>query len=155
MKFNRIILFLLLAVGLNTQAQVRFKKQNKEKIRALKIAYITDKLDLTEKEAEQFWPIYNKYDNKLTTLRTKERHALIKSIKNAGGELEAISDKEAKMIIEKMVAIEKEMYDTKRAFFISLQKVIPSKKIIQLQIAEMEFNRNMLRKLKKPRMKKQ
>ncbi len=33
-----------------------------EKIRALKIAFITQKLNLTADEAQKFWPIYNQYD---------------------------------------------------------------------------------------------
>ena len=37
--------------------------ENKEKIKALKIAYLTEKLDLSSNEAEKFWPIYNKHKN--------------------------------------------------------------------------------------------
>ena len=40
-----------------------------EKIEALKVAYITQQLNLTPEEAQRFWPIYNAYKNELTTLR--------------------------------------------------------------------------------------
>ncbi len=130
------------------QAQIKIKRQGKEKIQALKIAYLTDKLDFTEKEAERFWPIYNKFDKKLMELRTAERYKIKKALKDAGG-IEAISEDNAKMIIREMIALEKEIYHIKKAFFDSLKKVIASKKIIQLQIAEREFNRSMLRRLRK------
>lgn len=33
----------------------------KERIKALKVAYITKELNLTSAEAEKFWPVYNDY----------------------------------------------------------------------------------------------
>lgn len=153
MNLKKILLvsFLILSVGL--QAQKKVNKQSREKIRSLKIAFITDKLNLSEKEAEKFWPIYNNYDSKLMKLRVEERYKLKKSIHEAGG-LEALSEKDADAITKKMVELEKEMYEIKRAFFTSLRKVISSKKIIRLQMAEREFNRTMIRRLKKPRTKR-
>ncbi len=152
MNLKKILLVSFLALGVGLHAQKKIK-QSREKIRALKIAYITDKLNLSEKEAEKFWPIYNRYDSKLMKLRVEERYKLKKSINEAGG-LEALSEKDADAITKKMVELEKEMYETKRAFFTSLRKVISSKKIIRLQMAEREFNRTMIRRLKKPRTKR-
>ncbi len=43
--------------------------ERQEKIQALKIAYITQKLKLTPAEAEKFWPVYNQYNNEIRTLR--------------------------------------------------------------------------------------
>ena len=36
-----------------------------EKIQALKIAFITQKLNLTTDEAQKFWPVYNQYDQEI------------------------------------------------------------------------------------------
>ena len=152
MNLKKILLLTFLVTSVGLQAQKKIKKQSREKIRALKIAYITDKLDLSEGEAEKFWPIYNKYDAILMKLRVEERYKLKRSISEKGG-LETLSENDADAITKKMISLEKEMYETKKAFFISLRKVISSKKIIQLQMAEREFNRTMLRKLRKPRKK--
>ena len=35
--------------------------QNGNRLEALKIAYITKKMDLSPEEAQKFWPIYNQY----------------------------------------------------------------------------------------------
>lgn len=40
-----------------------------EKIEALKIAFITQQLNLTPEEAQKFWPIYNTYKEELAALR--------------------------------------------------------------------------------------
>jgi hypothetical protein len=37
------------------------QKPDGSRLEALKIAYITKKLDLTTEEAQRFWPVYNRY----------------------------------------------------------------------------------------------
>lgn len=39
--------------------------RNGGRVEALKIAFITRKLDLTPEEAQKFWPIFNKYSDEL------------------------------------------------------------------------------------------
>ena len=39
-------------------------KGKKDKVKALKVAYITEELNLTTEEAQRFWPIYNAFDDK-------------------------------------------------------------------------------------------
>jgi|SRR5450432_283067 len=43
--------------------------QNGRNIEALKIAYITKRLDLSPEEAQKFWPIYNQYAEELKRTR--------------------------------------------------------------------------------------
>ena len=43
--------------------------QNGNRIEALKIAYITKRLDLSPDEAQKFWPIYNQYAEELKRTR--------------------------------------------------------------------------------------
>lgn len=52
---------------MNGVFQVR--AQNGEKIKALKIAFITQRLQLTPEEAQKFWPIYDQYDNELRNIQ--------------------------------------------------------------------------------------
>ena len=46
-----------------------FAQPNRDKIKTLKIAFITEKLDLSEKEAQQFWPVYNAFEEEHFKLR--------------------------------------------------------------------------------------
>jgi hypothetical protein len=46
--------------------------QNGERLEALKIAYITKRLDLSPEEAQKFWPIYNQYAEELKRTRKEE-----------------------------------------------------------------------------------
>src|SRR5450432_4935604 len=43
--------------------------QNGNRLEALKIAYITKRLDLSPEEAQKFWPIYNLYAEELKRSR--------------------------------------------------------------------------------------
>ena len=46
--------------------------QNGNRLEALKIAYITNKLNLSPEEAQKFWPIYNQYSLELKVARLKK-----------------------------------------------------------------------------------
>jgi hypothetical protein len=54
-----LILFLFLSSAYICNAQDGNK--DKEKIEAVRTAYITNQLNLTPEEAQKFWPIYNRY----------------------------------------------------------------------------------------------
>ncbi len=138
------ICFLLLGNSINGQV----RKGNKEKIRTLKIGYITEQLELTEAEAEKFWPIYNLYDKQLMSLKTEERNLLKKQLKNSNN-LDALSEKESKDVVAKILLLSESFYETKQQMFQKLAKVISYKKIIKLEITEKEFNRKLIRKLRK------
>ena len=58
-QFLLIISFL--GLGLGVFAQDEQPKNDGGRIEALKIAFITKKLNLSTDEAQKFWPIYNKY----------------------------------------------------------------------------------------------
>ncbi|CAM1339943.1 sensor of ECF-type sigma factor [Tenacibaculum aestuarii] len=145
MKKNILLLLFLLIGNLVTQAQTR--KGDSEKIRAFKVAFLTEKLDLTEKEAEKFWPLYNVYDKEMMQLHRDERRSIKKRIMADGG-LDNLSESESKQIIEKINAVSKEQYETKNEFYSKLTKILPYKKILRLEVAEYEFHRKLIRKLK-------
>src|ERR1700709_64118 len=44
-----------------------------QKLEALKIAWLTKKLDLSPEEAQRFWPIYNKYTEEIRGIRLEQR----------------------------------------------------------------------------------
>ena len=48
-------------------------KKDGGRIEALKIAYLTRKLNLTTEEAQKFWPVYNKYADELRKVQLEAR----------------------------------------------------------------------------------
>lgn len=80
MKKYLLIFTLLAGFLLPAKAQDE-NKNDGGRIEALKIAYITRKLNLSTEEAQKFWPVYNKYTDEI-------RRAQIEMRQNPGSELD-------------------------------------------------------------------
>jgi len=119
-------------------------KENREKIEAEKVAFITDKLDLTVKEAQDFWPIYNEYQKKREEVFIEKR----KLHKNLTKNLETLSDKEIIEALNKINELKLKEVNLEKEYIDKYLKVLPPKKVITLHKAEMEFKRTLLHKLK-------
>ncbi|MFD2727286.1 sensor of ECF-type sigma factor [Hyunsoonleella rubra] len=119
-----------------------------ERIKALKIAFITEKLDLSEKESQQFWPVYNAFEEKTNNIRHKEMKSLRKEIR---ANTDTMSDNEALVLIERFRKAENEMHKLRIEFSEKLSKIIPPKKIIKLRLAEEDFRQQMFEEYKKRR----
>jgi hypothetical protein len=138
--------FLFLTLSLNAQKRLSEFK-NRDKIRALKTAFITDALDLTPREAEKFWPVYNAYDKKVTSLRFEKRQELRSQIKTRE-DFNRLNNKDAKNILEGFLKIEQDILNAKSTLNKQLLKVISAKKILKLYKAEEDFNRRLLQRLR-------
>ena len=84
-KVGVILLLLLLSYSVTAQGPAR------DKIKTLKVAYITEQLGLTTNEAQQFWPIYNDHEQKLNRIRSTERE----QFQGVQTDMSIVSDKEA------------------------------------------------------------
>jgi hypothetical protein len=69
MKYIFTLLFFIGSFQLVTQAQQR----DGERLEALKVAYLTKKLNLNTEEAQKFWPVYNEYMADLKKVRQENR----------------------------------------------------------------------------------
>ncbi len=123
--------------------QISFGQQNKkDRIKALKTAYITEKLNLSANEAEKFWPIYNAYSNENRTLK---RQLFGNKRKN---DFQNLTEKQADEKLREIMKIENKLHQNKVNLISNLKKIISSKKILLLIRAEKSFNRKLLQQLK-------
>ncbi|MFD2824034.1 sensor of ECF-type sigma factor [Lacinutrix iliipiscaria] len=141
MKKKVITLFALFVSFLSFSQNDRL--ENREKIQALKVAYITEQLDLSTSEAEKFWPIYNTFE--------EEQHRLRQSSHDKREDInfDTLTESESQKLLDEMIAINKErisMYDT---YILNLRKVLPAKKIILLKKVENEFKQKMFEEYRK------
>lgn len=144
----------LLALFICTASFSQKKKQrlSKDKIRAYKIAYITEQLNLTQKESEKFWPIYNLYDEKLHQLRSQESSRIRKLLSDEGG-INDISEADAKDVMLSVSEIRDKTHTTYKEYYSKLKEVLSYKKILKLLSAERGFKRSLIERLKKSRKK--
>ncbi len=138
-----LLIFIAFLSSFSSKAQI--KRGSFEKIRSFKIAYLTDELNLTENEAQKFWPIYNKYDKKMMQLHREERFSIRKKILSNGG-IDSLSEKRSKEIFDRIQAINKQKNKIRTSFHDKVSKILSFKKILTLEISEHEFNRKLMGK---------
>ena len=146
-NMKRII---LIASTLFVASQIGFAQPNqakkgdrKEKIEAMKVAYITDKLDLTPKEAQQFWPVFNEFDDKLKDLRQGRK----KDTKDGMDNLDQLSDKEVETLIDSEIGYRQRELDLLKEYHAKFKAVLPARKVAKLYRAQEDFKRELLKKI--------
>lgn len=145
MKIYKLIIVLpLLLISLNSSAQ---KGPGRERIKTLKVAFLTERLDLSSKEAQQFWPIYNEHEDVIETIKRDERA----QIRERGFDINSLSDEEASALLAEFLKIKKRKEFAEQKFLTQMQSVISDKKIILLIKAEEDFKRRLLQQMRNRR----
>ena len=126
--------------------------KDRERIQALKISFLTEKLDLTTKEAEAFWPIYNAYDKNSRKYKYVDMRSIRKEIKENA---ETVSDAKAEELLNKFVIAENNLHKERVNLITDLKKIISPKKIILLKASEDDFNRKLFDQYKKKKREQQ
>ena len=151
-----IILFLAVALflPLNIKAQSTGQdkthpKQNnqerREKVKAMKIAYITGSVDLTPAEADKFWPLYNEYQAKREELNKAYRE---KMKANRDVKPENLTEQQAEAMIDATLDNDQKQLDLKKEYAVKFKAILGARKLVALYKAEKEFNKLLLDKLK-------
>jgi Spy/CpxP family protein refolding chaperone len=142
MDIKKIIFSLLLVTSFNFYAQDSGMKEKREKIKILKVTFLTTELDLTTREAEKFWPIYNTFDDKQFEIR----HQKMRVYKNRmhSSALSDMNEKEAHVLLAQMESADEELFLLRKKLTKNLKEVLPAVKIIKLRKSEEGFNRKLL-----------
>ncbi len=119
--------------------------QNQDKIESFKVAFITQRLNLSSEEAQKFWPIFNALQANLKSIKQSSRNQ--KPIAD-------MSDDEASRFIKESLDAEQKELTAKQTAYNKFKGVIPARKIAQLRQVEREFKEEMLKKLQERRQMK-
>ena len=136
------ILFLLICISLNVAAT---GQNAKNKLQAQRVAFITQRLNLTPEEAQQFWPVFNQYTEKLQQIRTA-----VKEEKT----VDELSDTDTEKMILSEFDRESRELDLKKDLYQKLRKIISVKKIAKLYRAERDFKGMLIEKIQQNREKR-
>ncbi len=117
---------------------------NREKIEAMKVGFITQKLDLTTEEAQKFWPVYNRFAEEMEKSRKDFRGKMMEEVKD----VDLMTEAEANKALNDMIAYKTSEVELLKKYNQEFKKVLPTKKVVKLFVAEQEFKRELLRKLK-------
>jgi Spy/CpxP family protein refolding chaperone len=126
------------------------REKKMEKIKTLKIAHISNELNLTTEEAEKFWPIYNEHERSMM----KIRHELRTKSKLRPDNAEKLSDDKANELIESILSMKTAELTFQKELISNLKGVIPSIKILKLEHAERTFREMLIKELRDRRPEK-
>lgn len=141
MKTNKLLLIILFLFSIHSFSQPK-DKEKREKIRSLKVGFLTTELSLTPDESAVFWPLYNAFDNKQNEIRSKKTKSLIDRMDDEA--FAKMSEKEAFALLAKSESYDEDLFQNRRKFISSLKGVISPIKIIKLKKAEDNFNKKLL-----------
>lgn len=136
---KKLILILSVFLGLTqvSFAQDSDRKEQWERIKALKVAFFTQELKISDKMAEKFWPIYNEYEKKRYELHQREHVDL--------NNIECINEDEANKLLNEFLTVENEEYKVKKQLFKDLKEIMTAKEIIKLNKLEDEFHKKLIK----------
>ncbi|MDT0649820.1 hypothetical protein [Autumnicola edwardsiae] len=112
-------------------------QDDKERIKALKTAFITQEMEMSNKVAQKFWPVYNEYETRRRELHEEEDNKL--------KDTECVNEQEAEKMLSEYLDIERKEYVIKKQLFEDLKEIFSAKEIIELHKLEDEFHKKLIR----------
>jgi hypothetical protein len=112
------------------------------RIHAAKMAYITDRLQLSPDQSANFIPLYNEYEREIRDTR----QSYFKKYK--GEDMEHASDGAAMQYIDDNLDYQQQVLDIKRKYNDRFLKTISPQQLTDLYKAEREFKQLLLQRLK-------
>lgn len=150
MKLNKLIytLFLITIFAVSSNAQTENGSRNnrnnnnqsndfEERMRSEKVAFISNYLDLSTEEAQDFWPIYNEFEKKSRDSEL-ERMNIEAQIRDADDNL---SNREVNNLIERLIQTHQDDADIMSEYYNKFQEILPPKKVLKLSQSEEQFRR--------------
>lgn len=144
MKTKLLITALLLASSVSF-AQRKMDPAMLEKIKTKKIAFITEKVELTSQEAEKFWPVYNKLEKDRYDLMEKKRTVL----ESLDSKTSPKSEADYKKLANEFTAVHVREGKLLEEYNVKLLSILPAEKVVKLYSAEGKFRSYLMHEYRK------
>ncbi len=143
MKKIIILTLAIIISGLAFSQKQDFKKR-KEMVKTERIAFLTNKLNLTPNEAQKFWPVYNEYINKQEDI-IMQNH---KNMRDFMKDQDNLTDEQAQKTVDTYVSLTKQENELFIEYNKKIEKILPIKKVALLYQAEKQFKRYLMKKMR-------
>jgi hypothetical protein len=127
--------------------EVRMKgsfESRHDKLKSQKIAFFSNNINLTAKEAEKFWPVYNEYADTREAIVRKRNEALRRLSDYEFSE----NEKEVKTLLDAYAASFTKEEEIFQQYYKKFFEILPPKKVGRLYLTEEEFKQLLLRSIK-------
>ena len=130
-----LVIALVTSTSLLAQPQRRF-----ERIHSLKVAYITDRIQLTSEQSAAFWPVYNEYEREMQSTR--------KQFANQNHDNRPMSDEASMHLIDDNLDYQQRVLDIKKKYKDQFLKILSPQQLVDLYKAERQFKLMLIQQLK-------
>jgi Spy/CpxP family protein refolding chaperone len=108
-----------------------------------KIAFITNRVSLTQDQAQKFWPLYNEFTAKRRELNRSGR-LLRRDV------TEGMTDQQIRDNLTQSFALRQQELNLEKDYFDKFQKVISMRQVAQLFQAERDFTKEVIKRVAGP-----
>ena len=115
------------------------QKRNPREIEAIKIGYITRRLELTPEESQKFWPIYNQYQKELNLINQQKRQARVHNEDNP------------EKLVDDDFYFDTRILDLKKKYRLRFVEALSAEKVKRLYVAERDFREELIKQLRQRR----
>jgi hypothetical protein len=136
-----LVMFPLLLSAQQPQQRVR---GDFEKVEAEKIAFYTRTMELTSREAKEFWPVYDGFQEQRSKL-VRERISISANFTRSRGQL---TEREAADMADRYIELQVREADLAREYHEKFKAILPPDKVMRLYQAEHEFKMQLLRRVR-------
>lgn len=124
------------------------KPRRWNEIMSQKVAFVTQKLQLTPEEAEKFWPVYNAASEEVWKASKKTLRA-IAALVNSTKDDATQSEEEIKKLVANLDNCKINEIKTFNKLFTEISKVLPLKKAAKIYGIEEQFRQHLIKNLSK------
>ena len=142
-KAMKKVVFILLIMLTMPVIKTAAQNTNLEKLNNYKIGFFTKKLNLTSREAEKFWPVYNDYQTQRNQIQIEK----LKLNRNFNLNESTLSDKQLEEMGDKYVDCLVQESNLAVVFHKKLKEVLPPAKVIMYYQAENQYKIQLLNEL--------
>ncbi len=138
-RYVSLFFGLMLLVSLTVEAQ----NGGFQKIENTKIALITNRLNLTPEQGQQFWPIYNEFDSKKRDIR--------KSYRKLVSEINTLTTTDDKILtnLKETLSLQQKEVDLSKEYMTRFLKIINVRQLAELYKTEQLFTNMLIQRLNK------
>ncbi len=142
-KRNPLFVIFILIGLVSINFQLYSQRPYMEKMKTQRVAFFTERLDFSEEEAQNFWPVYNNYSDSKGKINSQIR-SLTRYVSENINEL---SEKEVEESLQKYIKFEKNSHQLFIQYNEKFLEILPPSKVMKLYITETQFKQYLLRQI--------
>ena len=142
--FTTLLIAFAIAPALSQKNESNNEKtQRKEKIETLRIAFFTEKLEMTTEESTAFFALHNDLEESIADLKKEYKHLRTKR------DDDSISDKEYALGVTQRAEFKKKEIDLNSSFILDCFDILDAKRAIAIPEIKKNFRKQILAKRNK------